>query len=366
MNKKRLINTFVELCSLDSESKNERKVADYICDYLKNLGISVKEDNAGIKTGGDTGNLIYSLSGKKPGKILFSAHMDTVVPGKNVKPLVDAEKIYSSGDTVLGADDKAGIAILLELTTCIKENNLDTEEILFVFSVSEEIGLLGAKNLEEQITAEYGYILDSSSKPGVIISEAPVHYTYEGRIKGLASHAGIAPEKGINAVKIAGEVITRLKSGRINESTTCNIGLISGGTATNIVPEEVVIKGEVRSFNRESAKLLMKETEKTFMETTKEYGGIPGFSYEKEYDNFKVENNSPVIIRGINAIKQAGLVPAVKSAGGGSDGNIYNQKGIPSVILGLGYEKIHTKEEYMMKEDLYKVMEIVLNIVKGQ
>ena len=135
MNKERLIETFVELCKRDSESGNEREVADYILDYLKKIDLNPSEDNAGEKTGGDTGNIIIKIPGSLPGKILLSAHMDTVVPGKNVKPIVEMDRITSSGDTVLGADDKAGVAILLEIIKQIKEENIQTSEILVVFSV---------------------------------------------------------------------------------------------------------------------------------------------------------------------------------------------------------------------------------------
>lgn len=364
MNKERLIETFVELCKRDSESGNEREVADYILDYLKKIDLNPSEDNAGEKTGGNTGNIIIKIPGSLPGKILLSAHMDTVVPGKNVKPIVEIDRITSSGDTVLGADDKAGVAILLEIIKQIKEENIQTSEILVVFSVSEETGLLGAKNVDN-ITADYAYILDSSSKPGIIINEAPVHYTYEGKIKGKSSHAGIAPEKGINAIKIAGEVITKLPGGRIDFDTTANIGLISGGSATNIVPEEVIIKGEIRSYNKEKAEKLLNETKNIFITITEKNLGVPDFSFSKEYDNFKINEEEHVIQLAKKAIEKSGLVPKVESAGGGSDGNIYNQKGIPSVILGMGYENIHTKNEFMKKDDLFKVMEIVLNIVRG-
>lgn len=365
MNKNRLIKTFVELCSRNSESGKERQVADYIIDTLKDLGIDSTEDDAGIKTGGDTGNIIFSLPGTLPGKIIFSAHMDTVVPGINVIPKVDNEKIFSSGDTILGADDKAGIAVLIEVVKYIKENSIQTKELIFVFSVSEETGLLGAKNLNKEITADYAFILDSNSKPGVIINQAPAHFTYESIIQGKSSHAGIAPEKGINAIKIAGEVITKIKSGRIDSETTANIGLISGGTAINIVPEEVKINGEIRSYDKNKAENLLLNTKETINRVVLENGGKEIFTYFKEYDSFKIDENEEVIKIAMSAIKKSGLDPLIESAGGGSDGNIYNQLGIPSIILGMGYENIHTKDEFMRKDDLYKVMEIVLNIVKG-
>ncbi len=309
MNKERLIETFTELCKRESESGNERKVADYIFEYLKEINIKVIEDNAGEKTGGNTGNLIIEIPGTIPGKILLSAHIDTVVPGKNVVPIIDDEKITSSGDTILGADDKAGVAIILETIKQIKEEKLETKDLLIIFSVSEETGLLGAKNVDENIKADYAYILDSSSKPGTIIVQAPVHYTYHCKVKGKSSHAGIAPEKGINAIKIAGEVISKLPTGRIDKETTANIGLISGGSATNIVPEETEIKGEIRSYNKEKAEKLLTETENIFITITKNNFGTWDFSYKKEYDNFKISENDEVVTLAKKAIEKASLIP---------------------------------------------------------
>lgn len=365
INKERLIKTFIELCSIDSESGDERRLADYLIGHLKDLGIEVKEDDAGKKTGGNTGNLYFELEGKKPGRIFFSAHMDTVVPGKNVTPIEDEEKISSSGNSVLGADDKAGIAVLLELIKYIKENQIESETLVFVFSISEETGLLGAKNLGFDLKADYGYILDSSTEPGDIVKQAPIHYTYEALFKGLAAHAGIAPEKGINAIKVAARAIDRASSGRINSQTTTNIAIISGGAATNIVPEEVKVRGEVRSFKKEEAVALLEETRDIFIKTAEEMGTEAIFEGKMEYDTFNIDEKEEVIIRAKKAIEKTGLKPQALSTGGGSDANVYNQKEFPSVILGLGFKKIHTKEEYMLKKDLYSIMEIVINIVKN-
>ncbi len=365
INKERLVKTFIELCSIDSESGDERRLADYLINHLKELDIEVMEDDAGQKTGGNAGNLYFELEGKKPGRIFFSAHMDTVVPGKDVKPIEDEEKISSSGNSVLGADDKAGIAVILELIKYIKENQLETETLVFVFSVSEETGLLGAKNLGFELKADYGYILDSSTEPGDIVKQAPIHYTYEVLFKGLAAHAGISPEKGINAIKVAAKAIDRAPSGRMNPQTTANIAIISGGAATNIVPEEVKVRGEVRSFNREEALSLLEETRDIFLKTAQEMGTEAFFDGKMEYDTFNIDESEEVISRAKRAIEKAGLKAQALSAGGGSDANIYNQKDFSSVILGLGYKKIHTKEEYMLKKDLYSVMEIVINIIKN-
>ena len=207
--------------------------------------------------------------------------------------------------------------------------------------------------------------MDSSGIPGTIGRESPVHYKYKARITGKSSHAGLAPEKGINAIKIAAEVITKIPSGRIDEGTTANIGTILGGVATNIVPEEVEIEGEIRSFEQRKAEQLLSETQKIFLHITVQNGGHLLFNEHKEYDHFRISSEADVVQKAVKVINDLGLEPIIESAGGGSDANIYNQKGIPSVVLGLGYENVHTKREYITLENLQKSMEIVSGLMRG-
>ena len=363
-NKDRLISTFTELCKRDSESLDERHAAEYVKKYLAERNIEVHEDTVAEKIGGNTGNLIFELPGKKPGKILFSAHIDTVAPGKGVNPVITETRISSDGTTILGADDKAGVAIILEGIATIIENQIETPTLVVVLSVAEEIGLKGVIHMGETIIADCGYVLDSSSVPGTIVNQAPVHYKYEATVIGKAAHAGLEPEKGINAIKIAAEAITKIPSGRIDEGTTTNIGKISGGIATNIVTEEVIINGEIRSFDTQKAERMLKEIKNTFEETASSLNGSVTFEDNKAYDHFIVDEQQECIQKAKKVISSLGRTPTVISAGGGSDANIFNQKNIPSVILGLGYENVHTKQEYIEKENLYASMEIVLGLMR--
>jgi tripeptide aminopeptidase len=274
VNEKRLIESFVELVKIDSVSREEKKIADFLVKKLKDLGLEVIVDQAGEKVKSNSGNIIARLKGNKDKAIpiMFSAHMDTVVPGKNINPLCDGEKIISDGKTILGADDKAAIAALLEALYIIKEKNILHGDIEIVFSICEEIGLQGAKNLDiSSLNARMAFVLDAGGEVGGITTSAPSQNSIEFIIRGKASHAGAEPEKGINAIQVAGYILSRMKLGRIDEETTTNIGIISGGSATNIVPDKVILKGEARSRNEEKLDKCTGELKKTIEDTAKEF-----------------------------------------------------------------------------------------------
>ncbi|MFH0887212.1 MAG: M20/M25/M40 family metallo-hydrolase, partial [bacterium] len=238
INKKRLVKEFVKLVRIDSISKKEGKIAGYIKKELKDLGLRVKEDNAGSKLGGESGNIIGYMKGvKKYPRLLFNAHLDTHIPGENIKPKIRGLKIYSSGDTILGADDKAGVAAMLEMIKVIKEDKISHGDLVILFTVAEEIGLAGAKHLKKKdIAADAGFAIDGGRSNKIVIS-APEQVNIEVDIKGRAAHAGVHPEHGLSAIKVAAKAISCIKEGRIDFETTANIGIIKGGMATNIVPE---------------------------------------------------------------------------------------------------------------------------------
>ena len=250
INRERLAETFKRLVSIDSVSKEEGALAAELAALLSKLGAEIIVDSAWQQTGSDTGNLIAKLAGNRDAApFLLSAHMDTVEPGRGIKAVIKDGVFTSDGPTVLGADDKSAIAILLEVLQVLKEDRLEFGPLELVFTTCEEIGLQGAKNLEfEHIRARYGYVLDGKDTEG-IITRAPAANRFKFKIYGKAAHAGAAPEKGINAIWLAARAIAGIELGRIDRETTCNIGMIEGGTGTNIVPEVVTVKGEVRSHD---------------------------------------------------------------------------------------------------------------------
>ena len=253
INQERLKNLLIELIKIDSLSRQEFDVAMRLKREMEELGATVWIDDAGEKVGGNVGNLIAYFPGNTPlaRPLLLSAHMDTVAPGEGVVPMLDGDILHTDGRTVLGGDDKSGVAIICEVLRIIKEKRLPCASIDVVFTICEEAGLIGAKCLDaSRLKARTGLVLDSDSV-GFLFTKAPAANRMEFKVHGLEAHAGVCPENGLSAIKIAGDGISRMKLGRIDHETTANIGVIEGGMAVNIVPNLVVLKGEARSHSTE-------------------------------------------------------------------------------------------------------------------
>jgi tripeptide aminopeptidase len=290
--------------------------------------------------------------------------MDTVIPGKNINPLLKGEKIVSSGKTILGADDKAAIAALLEALHIIKEKNISHGGIEIVFTICEEIGLKGAKNLDiSELKSQIGFVLDAGGRVGKIITTAPSQNSLEITIYGKAAHAGSNPEEGINAIQVAGFALSRMKLGRIDEETTANIGIISGGKATNIVPDKVTLKGEVRSRNEEKLEKYTEQLKKITEDTAQEFRAKAEVKINKEYYCYNLSTDDRVVKIAMKAANDMGLQPELCPSGGGSDTNVFNKKGFPSIDLAIGMEKVHTVDEYILVKNLKNTVEYVLSII---
>jgi tripeptide aminopeptidase len=342
-------------------------MADLLKRKLLEIGLEAIEDSAGSQVGSDTGNIIGRLPGKSGAPVLLlSAHMDTVEPGRGVKPLIDGEVVRSSGDTVLGSDDKAGVVAILEVLRLIKEQNIEHGTIEVVFTICEEGGLFGSKHLDySQISAAAGFVLDSDGPPGTIITRAPFQDHIGATITGRAAHAGINPEQGINAIMVASQAIAGMRVGRIDEETTSNIGIISGGKATNIVPDSVTIQGEARSLDH--AKLVAQTDhmcEKIKL-TANKFGAKTKVVVDRQYDGFSLDERALPVRLALKAAKNLGINANLKTTGGGSDANIFNSKGIAAVVLGIGMNKVHTTEEYISLADLNGNVRYLLEIVRA-
>ena len=255
MNEERLLNEFLALVQIDSETKHEEEIAVVLTEKLTALGFDVVEDDSAVRSGHGAGNLIATMKGnvEDADRIYFTCHMDTVVPGIGIKPEVREDGyVYSDGTTILGADDKAGIAALFEMIRVVKEEQIPHGDLQFIITAGEESGLMGAKEMDPSlITSEYGYAVDSDGKVGGIVTAAPYQAKVYATIYGKTAHAGVAPEKGVSAISIASKAIAAMTLGRIDEETTANIGSFYGGKATNIVCDEVTIVAEARSIHEE-------------------------------------------------------------------------------------------------------------------
>ncbi len=362
VNKQRLIDEFLELVQIDSPSSKEGKVAQVLVKKLEEIGCEVIIDNAGEKTGGETGNVIATLKGNRSGKkILFSSHMDTVSPSIGVKPIIDEANgiIKSDGTTVLGSDDKAGIAAILEGLRNIKENNIDHADIQIVFSIWEEGGLHGAK-----IDAEYAFVLDSGGSPGEIIVKAPAQDAIKVKIIGKPAHAGLQPENGISAIMVASRAIENMKLLRIDEETTANIGIVKGGIATNIVMPELEIVAEARSLSEEKLDAQTNHMVETFKNAAKEFGAEIEIEVKRAYGPFNIDETDGIVQLVKKAFSNMNIEGKTASTGGGSDTNILNKNGIKAVNLGIGMKNAHTLEEYIAIEDLINSAVMVGEIIK--
>lgn len=366
VNRDRLISEFVELVRIDSLSLKERHMCDTLKLKLEALGYKPEEDDAGRKLGGQCGNVICTVKGSKDvPTVLITAHMDTVVPGIGKKPVIEGDIIKSDGTTILGGDDAAGIAVILEALKVLKEKNIPHGDIQIAFTIAEEIGLLGAKNMDySKIHAKYGFILDSDGKIGHAAVKAPSQNKINVVIKGKAAHAGMEPENGISAFSIMADAISSMKLGRIDEETTSNLGIIHGGVATNIVCDRVEIQGEARSRDMSKLEAQTQHMKECFEKAAVKWGGQVEFKAEMEYPSFNIDDNSDIINIMKEAAAESGFTFEGVPTGGGSDTNIINSKGIQAVDLSIGMTKVHSVNEQISITDMENAVVFLVSILK--
>ena len=362
----RLLEEFIQLTKIDSLSFMERDMADYIKRKMEELGITAYEDDAGSCCNGTAGNVygyFYNDENCKQqeGPLLFSAHMDTVSPGIGKKAMVHEDgTITSDGTTILGADDLSALAIILEVIREIKEEGLAHRDIELLFPIAEEAYGVGSAAFDySKLKAKEAYVLDVSGPVGTISMQEPTLISYEITVKGQAAHAGFEADKGVNAIAIAAEAITKIKQGQIDEETTFNIGLIKGGAATNIVPDLVVIKGEVRSIDHEKAVKLVEAAAHTFEETAHRYGGTVESKHTIHLIAYQLEEEDPLVKQYARVCEKLSIPVVYKRTFGGSDNNMFWRNGIRGVVIANGMNQIHTREEFTSVDELVRAAQTV-------
>nr|WP_320014682.1 M20/M25/M40 family metallo-hydrolase [uncultured Desulfobacter sp.] len=371
IDQERLGKRFAALTRVDSESGSEGLIAKVLEKELTGLGATVVFDDAGAKINCDCGNLVATFKGNTDVEpVMLSGHMDTVVPGKGVKIIFEDGVFRSDGTTILGADDKSALAIILEVMQVIKNNNLPCPPVEVVMTVCEELGLLGAKNLDyDLLKSKFGYILDAVDTEG-IVNRAPEANKISAKVYGRAAHAGGFPENGVSAIYAASCAIAKLELGRLDEETTCNLGLISGGAATNIVPEYVEIHGEARSHD--PAKLdkvthtIVSTFENTMAELKAEGDTLPRVEMivENDFPNTRIPEDHMVIKLAQKAAANLGRDMACKTSGGAADANVFFKNGIAAGVLGTGMTDVHTLKESIALKDMVHCAELILEILK--
>ena len=344
IDRKRLVKTFCDLARIDSPSGEEETVAIELVSRLEALGLSVQRDSYG--------NVIANDG--RSGPLILSAHMDTVEPGRGINPTVEGERIVSDGSTILGGDCKAGVAAILEALESAREDGTPHAPVEIAFTREEEIGLVGARNLDfSMLSGKETIVFDGEGPPSQITSSSPTYVGFDIEITGRAAHAGVEPEKGLSAIRIASEIITRFPQGRLDDETTFNVGTIEGGTVRNAVPESTTVRGEFRSRNLESLdgvrlQLLeaVNQVRRLFPEAVIEE------HLHTEFEAYTLTDDDPATRRVKLALGELGLTPQMHPSGGGTDGNVFRLNGISAVVVGMADHNMHTVREYVTIPDL--------------
>ncbi|MEH0689769.1 M20/M25/M40 family metallo-hydrolase [Vibrio cholerae] len=363
INPSRLVEHFIELVKIDSETGNEKQISEHLAEQLGELGFTVHKlpVPAHISNGH---NLYAKLEGSLAGSIAFSCHMDTVTPGIGIEPVIEDGIIRSKGETILGGDDKSGIAAIMEAVRVLKEHNQAHKTIELAFTVHEEGGLFGSEHFDMSfIESNHAIVLDTGGPIGTIVNAAPGQQKIVAKFIGRPAHAGLAPEEGISAIQVAAEAITQMKLLRIDEETTANIGIVEGGNATNIVMPELTVVAEARSLNGDKLDVQVEHMIETFQRAADAHGAQVEIESTRAYNAFVIDEASPLIQSVKASFDAIGAQPFTKGTGGGSDANNFNAKGLTTVNISTGMAKVHTTEEYIAIDDMVKVTEFVQHYV---
>ncbi len=373
-NTDRLLRTFLDLVQIDSPSKEEAEVAEYLVKILKPLGVDVWQDDAGRKISGNCGNLHVRMKGSLPNvpAILFSAHLDTVMPGKGVKPHVENGMVHSDGTTVLGADDKSGVAAIVEVLRFVYEQKPACGPIEVIFDVAEEVGLLGAREVDfASLKAKCAFVLDNEELDRIVV-RSPYANQMTFEIYGVAAHAGMAPERGVSAIEVACKAISRMRLGRLDPESTANVGTIEGGRATNIVADQVTIHAETRSHSEAFLENQTSHMQDCFRDVLPEFrkkvdGKIiePTFraTVLREFNAMNIVPDTLPYRLAFAAGSELGLPMEPQSIGGGTNANIYNASGLPAVVIGTGMKNEHTTTEHIAVADMEMCCRFCLEIL---
>ena len=412
MNADRLLSTFLELVAVECPSFHEAPMAAHCARLLAEGGFSVELDGSAEATGSDTGNLIARLPGTVPGRLALAAHLDTVQPCAGIEVVREAastaalgpayeadgatvEVLRSAGETILSADDKAGIAAILEGVRAAVESGVPRPDLTVLLTTCEEQSLLGASALADDALAwpadlpsacvgvaagsareeaegaasDAGadvcggplpcYVLDADGRPGTIITGAPCHWTMAARFRGRAAHAGVEPEAGVSAIALAAAAVCAMPLGRLDECTTANVGVVSGGSAVNVVPEACELAGECRSLYPERAAAQRDAMAAACERAAAQGGGAVELSWTCDYPAVLFDDDAPVVARAAAAARAAGLEPRLARTGGGADANVLGAKGCQAVTLGIGMANFHSTDEFIAVRDLEAAARLV-------
>lgn len=371
----RLVDEFLALVRIPSLSRREGQVAKRLIATLEAMGGVVEVDDAGDRIGGDTGNVLARFAPTAPDAppLLLCAHMDTVVPGDHVRPVMSGDIVRTDGTTVLGGDDKAGIVAILEAVRVVRERGLPHGPIDVLFTIGEEVGLAGAKHFDvSRLRARTGVVLDCDGVHEVI-TRAPAANRMEFVVHGLEAHAGVAPEQGISAIQVAAEGLAAMRLGRVDAETTANVGRIEGGLATNIVPNRVVLRAEARSLRLERLDAQCAHMRRCLEEAAARYRvSVGGRQHaarveariERDYDRLDLSDDARIVRLMRRAAAGLGKPFRTRATGGGSDANVLTGRGLEVANLGCGMREIHTVNEWIDVRDMVATAALLVETVR--
>jgi tripeptide aminopeptidase len=367
IDEERLVSLFKTLCLIDAPALAEADSVAYVRNHLENLGLEVWEDQASAMIGGNANNLIARLPANREGipRTFLSAHFDTVEPTSGLV-IEEVDGVFrSAGNTILGADDKGGMAPAIEAVQALMESGEPHGDVYLLFSVAEEIGLKGAAALDLQsLNLDFGFVLDTGPPVGTFVTRTATHDRLDVTILGKPAHSGKDPEKGINAIQVAARAIEGMILGRIDPETTANLGIIEGGTATNVVCPFVRLRGEARSTSTEKLDAQIDHMIQCFESAAREFGAKVEIEHDRHYGSYQLDDSSPVVKVAQRASANLGFAGTLRTTLGGSDANIYNAKGVPTIVLGTGMDKIHTHEEHVSRKDLVDTARLSYEILR--
>lgn len=360
--RQQLAETFVSLCRIDSPSRRERSCADWVIAELDGLGIGAEEDRASAAVGGDTGNLLARIPGRGDDSILLCAHLDTVPAAAPIVPVLVDGGWENSNEAILGADNKAAVAVMLELARRMTREPQQPEVGLeLLFTVCEEVALLGAKAFDrELLLSRFGYVFDHASPIGEVVLSSPTYYRIVAEVHGRAAHAGIRPEKGRSAIAAAARGIATMRLGRLDDETTANVGTIAGGTNANVVPEHCRVEAEARSLDRSRAEEVATEMVDHLQEAADAGECDLDITVERMFEGFRISAREPSVALAERALRACGYEPRQIATGGGSDANALQVNGFPCINLANGTERNHEPTERVSVDALEGMLEVAI------
>jgi tripeptide aminopeptidase len=361
-----VLDLFTELAAVASPSGDERAVAEIVSRYLMDCGLEVDEDATASETGSSIGNLYARIEPTTAGEpLLLCAHLDTVPPTAALEPVVEDGVVRNAAGTILGADDKAAVAVMLETVRRVVAENRPHAGIELLFTPEEEIGLVGAYAFDHmRLQARIGYVYDQAAPIGTVILGAPFSQSLEVTFHGRAAHSGMHPDDGRSAILAAARAISEFRLGRVDEDSTANVGTISGGTATNIVPEWCTFVAEARSHDEGKLADLVQEMQDAITFAANVAECEVETRVRKSYRGYRFRRGDRAVSLAAAALERCGYAPTYELSGGAADANVFNERGLQCVNLANGMVDIHTANEHVAVADLEAMVRVTLSLIE--